>query len=146
MSPADGGYLALLLAFPVAAYALAASLLGARRGLPELLASARNGLAVVAALLTLAALALFHALLTHDFSLRYVYDHSSRAMPELARLTSFWGGQQGSLLLWAWGLSLLSVLVVLRSEGLGAWRGTTVGGSPRTASSGPRRAYVIAVL
>src|SRR5712692_3217682 len=146
MSPADGGYLALLLAFPVAAYALAASLLGARRGLPELLASARNGLAVVAALLTLAALALFHALLTHDFALRYVYDHSSRAMPELARLTSFWGGQQGSLLLWAWGLSLLSLVVVLRTEGLAAWRGAAAGASPRAGSLVPLVPYVIAVL
>jgi cytochrome c-type biogenesis protein CcmF len=112
MTPADGGNLALLLAFPVAAYALVASLLGARRGLPELVLSARNGLLVVAGLVTLAALALFHALLTHDFNLRYVYDHSSRAMPEAARLTSFWGGQQGSLLLWTWGLSLLAAFVL----------------------------------
>src|SRR4051812_19316123 len=112
MTPADGGNLALLLAFPVAAYALVASLLGARRGLPELVLSARNGLLVVAGLVTLAALALFHALLTHDFNLRYVYDNSSRAMPEAARLTSFWGGQQGSLLLWTWGLSLLAAFVL----------------------------------
>src|SRR5215218_3012945 len=112
MTPADGGNLALLLAFPVAAYALVASLLGARRGLIELVLSARNGLLVVAGLVTLAALALFHALLTHDFNLRYVYDNSSRAMPEAARLTSFWGGQQGSLLLWTWGLALLAAFVL----------------------------------
>jgi cytochrome c-type biogenesis protein CcmF len=116
VTPADGGSIALLLAFPVTAYAAVASLLGARRGLPELVASARNGVVVVAGLLTLAALALFHALLTHDFQLRYVFEHSSRAMPEVARLTSFWGGQQGSLLLWAWGLSLLSVAMVWRES------------------------------
>jgi cytochrome c-type biogenesis protein CcmF len=113
MTVADAGNVALLLAFPVAAYTVAASVLGARRHLPELRASARNGVAVVAALLTLAALALFHALLTHDFSLRYVYEHSSRAMPDAARLTSFWGGQQGSLLLWAWGLALLTLAILL---------------------------------
>src|SRR5579884_509729 len=113
MTPADGGNLALLLAFPVGAYALVASVLGLRRGLPELLLSARNGLVAVAGLVTLASLALFHALLTHDFQLRYVFEHSSRAMPTLARLTSFWGGQQGSLLLWTWGLSLLAVFVVV---------------------------------
>ena len=84
MTSADGGNLALLLAFAVAAYAAVASLLGARRGLPELVASARNGVAVVAALLTLAAGALLYGLLSHDFELRYVYDHSSRAMPQAA--------------------------------------------------------------
>jgi cytochrome c-type biogenesis protein CcmF len=108
MTPADGASLALLLAFAVAAYGAMASVLGARRGLPELTASARNGALVVAGLLTLAALALVHALLTHDFSLRYVYDHSSRAMSPAALVTSFWGGQQGSLLLWAWGSSCSS--------------------------------------
>ncbi len=144
MTPADGGNLALLLAFPVAAYALVANVLGARRGLPDLLSSARNGVIVVAALITLAALALFHALLTHDFSLRYVYDHSSRAMPEAARLTSFWGGQQGSLLLWAWGLSLIAVLVLLNER-----RKAREEGWPGSALLRPTSAplpYVLAVL
>src|SRR5262249_45992245 len=146
MTPADGASLALLLAFPVAAYSAAAWLLGARRGLPELLASARNGVVVVAVLLTLAALGLFHALLTHDFALRYVYDHSSRAMPELARLTSFWGGQQGSLLLWAWGLSLISVAVLALTADEG--RPTNDGGSLVYVrpSSFVLRPYVVAVL
>jgi cytochrome c-type biogenesis protein CcmF len=140
MTPADGGNLALLLAFAVAVYVVAASLLGARRGVPELVASARNGVAVVAALLTLASGALLYGLLSHDFELRYVYDHSSRAMPEAALVTSFWGGQQGSLLLWAWGLSLLSLVV--------AWRH---GASDRTArpsadSMTALLPYAIAVL
>jgi cytochrome c-type biogenesis protein CcmF len=141
MTPTDGGNLALLLAFAVAAYAAAASLLGARRGLPELVASARNGVAVVAALLTLAAGALLYSLLSHDFELRYVYDHSSRAMPEAALVTSFWGGQQGSLLLWAWGLSLLSLVVVLRHGD--ASRSSGLLGADRVAALLP---YVIAVL
>jgi cytochrome c-type biogenesis protein CcmF len=115
MTAADGANLALLLAFAVAAYATVASVLGARRGLPELAASARNGAIAVAALLTLGALGLVHALLTHEFSLRYVYDHSSRAMPPAALVTSFWGGQQGSLLLWSWGLALMTILVVLKT-------------------------------
>ena len=144
MTPADGGNLALLLAFSVAVYAATAALLGVRRDVPELLASARNGVAVVAGLLTLAALALFHALLTHDFSLRYVYDHSSRAMPAAARLTSFWGGQQGSLLLWAWGLSLLSLLVLIRVQGAGA---RTQGPNPTQHSAlSTQHSYVMAVL
>ena len=141
MTPADGGNLALLLAFAVAIYAVAASLLGARRGLPELAASARNGVVVVAGLLMLASGALLYSLLAHDFELRYVYDHSSLAMPQAALVTSFWGGQQGSLLLWAWGLSLLSLVVVLRHRE-SIWSSGQPGGS-RLPELMP---YVIAVL
>jgi cytochrome c-type biogenesis protein CcmF len=141
MTPADGGNLALLLAFAVACYAVAASLLGARRRLPELVASARNGVAVVAALVTLASGALLYALLTHDFELRYVYDNSSRAMPEAALVTSFWGGQQGSLLLWAWGLSLVSLVVVVR---YGAGRRSL--GRATTEGVPALLPYVVAVL
>jgi cytochrome c-type biogenesis protein CcmF len=141
MTPADGATVALLLAFAVAAYAAVASLLGARHQVPALLVSARNGALVIAALLTLAALALVHALLTHDFSLRYVYEHSSRAMPALARVTSFWGGQQGSLLLWAWGLALLTVLVLARSS-LGWGRRGAAPFAPLTA----QYAHALAVL
>jgi cytochrome c-type biogenesis protein CcmF len=139
MTVADGGAAALLLAFPVTAYSIAAAALGAGQRVPELRASARNGVAVVAALLTLAALALFHALLTHDFSVRYVFEHSSRSMPEAARLTSFWGGQQGSLLLWAWGLALLSSAVVVLRPRPGR-------GAVDTAGRGVERAYVVATL
>ncbi len=141
MTPADGGNLALLLAFAVAVYGAVASLLGARRRVPELVASGRNGVIVVAGLLTLAAAALLYALLSHHFELRYVYDHSSRAMPQAALVTSFWGGQQGSLLLWAWGLSLLSAVVVLRQGSAG--RRAALAGPVGVAMQMP---YVVAVL
>ena len=147
MTFADAGNVALLFAFAVASYGVAASLLGARCHLPELLRSARHATLALAALLTLAACALLQALLTHDFSLRYVYEHSSRAMPELARLTSFWGGQQGSLLLWAWGLALLTLLVVWRLPA----PAVSEGGAPDAAARAqPVEAqlapYVIATL
>src|SRR5579884_3944780 len=142
MTPGDGGNLALLLAFAVAIYGAVASVVGARRGLPELVTSARNGVAVVAALLTIAAGTLVYALLTHDFELRYVYDHSSRAMPDAALVTSFWGGQEGSLLLWAWGLSLLSLVEVLRYGGIRA----CVAAAGDADSAAALLPYVVTVL
>jgi cytochrome c-type biogenesis protein CcmF len=145
MTFADAGNVALLFAFAVACYGATASLLGARWQLPELVRSAGHAVAALAALLTLGAAALAHALLTHDFSLRYVYEHSSRAMPELARLTSFWGGQQGSLLLWAWGLALLTLVVVWQRPvpGLRASAWAVDGGRGVEARLAP---YVIATL
>ncbi|HEY7065650.1 MAG TPA: cytochrome c-type biogenesis CcmF C-terminal domain-containing protein [Chloroflexota bacterium] len=140
MTPADAGNLALLVAFAVAIYATVASVLGARRGVPELVASGRNGVVVVAALVSLAGLALLYALLSHDFELRYVYDNSSRAMPSAALVTSFWGGQQGSLLLWTWGLSLLSLVVLLR------YRSAWAGGAAELQPTARLLPYVAAVL
>ena len=36
----------------------------------------------------------------NDFSLTYVADHSNRSLSGLYKLSAFWGGQEGSLLLW----------------------------------------------
>src|SRR5205823_13878947 len=43
---------------------------------------------------------LLTALARHDFSFTYVADHTSRKLPTLYTLSAFWGGQEGSLLLW----------------------------------------------
>lgn len=39
-------------------------------------------------------------LLRGDFTFRYVADHTSRSLPVVYRLTAFWAGAEGSLLLW----------------------------------------------
>ncbi len=49
-----------------------------------------------------------------DFSLAYVYDVSSTAMSPFLRLTALWGGQQGSVLFWAWIMSAFVMIVLLR--------------------------------
>lgn len=51
--------------------------------------------AVIAASVVLAV-----ALLRGDFAFRYVADHTSRSLPVVYRLTAFWAGAEGSLLLW----------------------------------------------
>ncbi len=48
----------------------------------------------------MAAVVLLAALARHDFSFQYVADHTSRELPLGYTLTAFWGGQEGSLLLW----------------------------------------------
>ena len=40
------------------------------------------------------------ALVAHDFSFAYVAAHTSRDLPTMYALSAFWGGQEGSLLLW----------------------------------------------
>ena len=49
----------------------------------------------------LATFAMQRALLTHDFSLKYVADNNSRSTPTLFSITGMWSALEGSILLWA---------------------------------------------
>ncbi len=116
MIPTDIGYVALLLAFVIAVYGLIAGVLGAWRRSPALVRSSQHGIFVTAALLTLAAGMLWWALFKHDYRVKYVAETSSSDMDWSYLVTSFWGGQAGSLLFWAWTLTIFSAIAVLRSR------------------------------
>ncbi len=111
---ADVGFVALLLAMAAAAYAVVAAVVGAHRHFPELVVSARRALIAVTALVTLAIALLEAGFLTDHFVINYVATHSSHAQPLFYKITALWGGQEGSLLFWAWVLSLYALGVVLR--------------------------------
>ncbi|MGE5140154.1 MAG: heme lyase CcmF/NrfE family subunit, partial [Rudaea sp.] len=109
------GSTALLVALVVALYSAVAGIIGARRRVPELAQSARNGALVFAALISTAIAALIYALVTRDFSIALVANHTSRDLPLFPyTFTALWSGQAGSLLFWSWLLSLYGVAVVLR--------------------------------
>ena len=65
---------------------------------------------------TLAAIALEYLFLTDNFSVEYVASYSDRALPLFYKITAFWAGQKGSLLFWAWVLSLFVALVVFNNR------------------------------
>jgi len=54
----------------------------------------------------------------NDFSVLYVSQHSNRSLPTMYRLGATWGGHEGSLLLWAFILSLWTFAVTLFSKTL----------------------------
>ena len=112
----DLGHIAIVSALLLAVYSVMAGLLGARWRAPEVVRSARHGVLAVCGLASVAALTLLIAFLRHDFSLRYVVEHSSRDMPSQLVAASFYSGQQGSLLYWAWALSVFSAIVVLQNR------------------------------
>lgn len=114
---AELGELALVLALVLAAYAVAAALVGWRRGDEEgagkrLVDSAVHAAQAAAALVTLASLVLAHALLVDDLSIRYVFAHSDPSMPWIYKLTAYWGGLDGSLLFWAWIQAMASAVAL----------------------------------
>jgi cytochrome c-type biogenesis protein CcmF len=108
------GSFALLLALALAAYNLFAGAIALRliatgrsaRIAPERLANTarRAGLAGFVAV-SAAVFALVWSVFANDFSIAYILEHSNRALPGVYKFAALWGGQEGSLLLWAWLLA-----------------------------------------
>jgi cytochrome c-type biogenesis protein CcmF len=96
----DLGRAALVTSLGLLLYALVAGSFAAWKGRRRLAESAQNALVASFAATLVAAVVLFTALARHDFSFQYVADHTSRELPFGYTLTAFWGGQEGSLLLW----------------------------------------------
>jgi cytochrome c-type biogenesis protein CcmF len=107
------GSLLLMVALGVAVYGIGAAALGARLGRWEFVASAYRAVFWLFGLLTVAAVLLVSALISYDFSIAYVARNTLRGTPLYYRVTALWGSLEGSLLLWAWLLSLFSAAVVL---------------------------------
>src|SRR6266851_3682609 len=105
------GQICIVGAFGLALYAIVSSVVGVRGRSRELVASGSHAAWAVTGLITAASLTLITALAIHDFSLRYVWEHSSRAMSMDLVLAAFYSGQQGSLLYWAWTLSIFAAIV-----------------------------------
>jgi len=113
---ADLGTLVLLLAQAVALYGLLANAFGgARKNLPLILSGRRAAFAT-SGLLVVAALTLIYSLVTHDFSVAYVAEHSSREMSIPLTIASFYSGQEGSLLYWATTLAIYLGIVAFQNR------------------------------
>src|SRR4030066_1207189 len=111
---ADIGLFAVVIAFLLAVYATFASFYGGQRKRPAWVESARNAAVLLFPLLTVSVVILVYLLYTLDFSIAYVADVSSLAMSPFLRVTALWGGQQGSVLFWAWMMSGFVMVVLLR--------------------------------
>ena len=89
------------------------------RGYRNALNYARIAYHAMAMLVIVAAALLWHALLSHSYEYKYVYDYSSNDLPLGHLLSTFWGGQEGSFMLWL----LLSTIVGLVLQSYSSKRG-----------------------
>jgi cytochrome c-type biogenesis protein CcmF len=94
------GTFALLLGLVLAVYGLVASVIGVHRDRPLLVESARTTAFSLLAVVAAANGAMLAAILSNDFSIRYVAENSSRATPVFFKVLSLWSADEGSLLLW----------------------------------------------
>jgi cytochrome c-type biogenesis protein CcmF len=128
---ADLGRAALLLSFALVAYAAVGGSLAAWKRRRRLALSAQNALVAAFATTLVASIVLLVALGRRDLSFVYVAQHTSRSLPLGYALSAFWGGQEGSLLLWLLvltGYSALAVWLNRRSRDLIAWTVPVLGG------------------
>src|SRR6478736_328186 len=118
------GRAALLLAFGLVLYALVAGSYAAWKRRRRLALSAQNALIAAFPVTLVAAIVLLVALGRRDMTFVYVWQHTSHKLPLGYALSAFWGGQEGSLLLWLLvltGYAALAVWLNRRSRELMAW-------------------------
>ncbi len=94
------GRAALVVTLGLSTYALVAGAAAAHLGRRRLALSAQNALIAAFFSTLVASGVLLAALLRHDFSFTYVARTTSEALPTGYTISAFWGGQEGSLLLW----------------------------------------------
>ena len=94
------GRAALLVTLGLSVYALVAGAAAAHLGRRRLAKSAQNALVASFFTTAVASGVLVTALVRNDFSFTYVARTTSEALPTVYTISAFWGGQEGSLLLW----------------------------------------------
>ncbi|HEU5170168.1 MAG TPA: heme lyase CcmF/NrfE family subunit [Gemmatimonadales bacterium] len=105
------GQFALWAALLVGLWCLTLALLGQWRTQPALAAMITRSAHAITVCLLVAAVALWHGLVSHDFNIEYVAAYTSRNLPPYYIVSAFWAGQKGSLLFWAVVLALFGSLV-----------------------------------
>ena len=84
---------------------------------PWVLTAARICASFTMLLVTAATVTLVYALLTHNFSIEYVAEYTSRDLGALYLVCALWAGNAGTLLLWGWIVSLIAVVVMVTNRG-----------------------------
>ncbi|HET6624444.1 MAG TPA: cytochrome c-type biogenesis CcmF C-terminal domain-containing protein [Gaiellaceae bacterium] len=111
------GRAALVVTLGLSVYALVAGAAAARLGRRRLALSAENALVAAFVSTLVAAGVLLAALLRNDFSFTYVARTTSEALPTAYTISAFWGGQEGSLLLWLLMLTGFGAVAVRLNRG-----------------------------
>ncbi len=110
------GNYCLFIAAILTAWSVISSVLGIISRSRNLIVSSERASISSFLLLSISSAALIHGFVTDNFAIEYVSHYSSIHQSLLYKLGAFWGGQAGSLLLWAWTLSLFALIVILQNR------------------------------
>jgi cytochrome c-type biogenesis protein CcmF len=106
------GNLSQVFAFIFSLAAMALLLTGLMKNDMRFIESGRRSLYGLALFTTLASISLVYLFVTDNFQVEYVASYSDRSLPMFYKVSAFWAGQKGSLLFWAWVLSIFTAIVV----------------------------------
>ncbi len=106
------GTIALIAAYLTAAWSFAAGIAGNARKSRRLVNASVYALYGLAALVGLASTLMVYAFVTHDYAIKYVAHTSDTTMSTIYKITSFWGGLDGSLLFWVLVLAIFSTIAI----------------------------------
>src|SRR4029450_4645689 len=106
------GSFLLLASFVVCSYAAVVSVVGARRHARRLVESGIGAFYLICAIMTAASAVMVNAFLTGDYSIKYVVHYSDSVQPLLYKITSYWGGLDGSIMFWVFLLLCFGLLAV----------------------------------
>ncbi|MGD1007322.1 MAG: cytochrome c-type biogenesis CcmF C-terminal domain-containing protein [Ignavibacteriaceae bacterium] len=81
------------------------------RGYNNALYYGRLAYHIMAMLVLVAAAMLEYLLITHQYGFKYVYEYSSNELPTGILMASFWGGQEGSFMLWLVLTSIVGLIL-----------------------------------
>jgi len=109
---ADLGVMALLLGMALSMYAVVGSIVGEKKGMAELVVSARRAMYMTLLSAVVASAALVNAFVQNDFSIRYVADHSNTLMDRAFVWVAFYAGNEGSLLYILLVLTIISAISI----------------------------------
>ena len=112
------GQIALILALMLALTQATLPLIGAARGVPQLIALARPTVQAQFIFVAVAFCCLAYSFISNDFSVLNVATNSNSQLPLQYRLAGTWGSHEGSLLLWTFMLTIWMVAVSLFSNHL----------------------------
>ena len=112
------GQFALILALVLALVQATLPLIGAARGIPQLVAVARPAAQAQFLFVATAFCCLAYSFISNDFSVLNVATNSNSQLPLHYRLAATWGSHEGSLLLWTFMLTIWMVAVTLFSKHL----------------------------
>ena len=110
---------ALLAALVMGGFATALSFWAGWQENAAMVQVGRRAYYAAAAMIVVAGGVLEWALLSHDFSLAYVTEHTDLSTPTALVAAGFYGGQEGSLLYWALVLGVLGSVSLVASASLG---------------------------
>ncbi|HIJ30684.1 MAG TPA: cytochrome c biogenesis protein CcsA, partial [Gammaproteobacteria bacterium] len=112
------GNFALMIALAITIIQGTLPLIGTQRGISNWMALARPAAQAQFFFLLLAIVLLGVSFVQDDFSVRYVATNSNTKLPLIYKVSAIWGGHEGSLLLWAFMLSLWGAAVTWFSKSL----------------------------